>query len=226
MARAIERLTAQKVERLKSADQPKPGMYHDGGGLYLRVTPKGTLSWVLRFMLDRKPRYMGLGPVSLYGLADARTRALEAKRKRHDGIDPITARRTERARQRLDSAKAVTFKQCAESYIASHKAGWRNAKHKYQWPATLNAYAYPVIGALPVQAIDTALVLDVLEPIWATKPETASRVRQRIENILDFAKVRGYRDAEARRLSGLGLTVFCLVERPGRTPDRHPSLLA
>jgi integrase len=191
MARAIGRLTALKVEKAKEA-----GMYCDGGGLYLRVTLQGTRNWVLRYMLNRKPHWMGLGPLSLYGLADARAKALDARRKRHEGIDPIEARRAERMRQRLNAAKAVTFKQCAESYIASHRAGWRNEKHRYQWSATLNAYVYPVIGELPVQAVDTALVHKVLEPIWTTKPETASRVRQRIENILDAAKARGYRDGE------------------------------
>jgi integrase len=191
MARAIERLTALKIEKTT-----KPGMYADGGGLYLRVTPKGARNWVLRYMLDRRSRWMGLGSLALYGLADARARALDARRKRHDGIDPIEARRAERARKRLEAAKAVTFKQCAESYIASHKAGWRNEKHKYQWTATLTAFAYPIIGALPVQEVDTSLVLKVLESIWTTKAETASRVRQRIESILDYAKVRGYRDGE------------------------------
>jgi integrase len=191
MARAIGRLTALKVERAKT-----PGMYPDGAGLYLRVTPEGARNWVLRYMLDRRPRWMGLGPLALYGLQEARARALDARRKRHDGIDPIDARRAERARQRLNAAKAIAFKLCAESYIAAHRAGWRNEKHKYQWAATLSAYAYPVIGALPVQAVDTGLVLKVLEPIWTTKPETAGRVRQRIENILDFAKVRGWRDGE------------------------------
>src|SRR6516165_3931788 len=192
MARQIERLTALKVE----AKELAPGMYPDGAGLYLRVTPEGARNWVLRYMLDRRPRWMGLGPLSLYGLADARARAQDARRKRHDGIDPIEARRAERTRQRLDAAKAVTFKQCAESYIASHRAGWRNEKHKYQWSATLNVYVYPVIGTLPVQTVDIGLVRKVLEPIWTTKPETASRVRQRIEKILDFAKVCGYRDGE------------------------------
>jgi integrase len=196
MARAIQRLTALTVERLKSADEPKPGMYADGAGLYLRVTPEGARNWVLRYMLDRKPRWMGLGPLSLYGLGDARTRALDARRKRHDGIDPIEARRAARTRQRLEAAKAITFKQCAESYITSHRAGWRNEKHRYQWTATLEQFAYPVIGQLPVQAIDIGLVLKVLEPIWTTKSETASRVRQRIEKVLDFAKVRGHREGE------------------------------
>jgi len=191
MARAVGRLTALKVEKAK-----KPGMYADGDGLYLRVTPQGTRNWVLRYMLDRKPHWMGLGPLALYGLHEARTKALDARRKRHEGIDPIEARRAERTRQRLNAAKAVTFKQCAESYIASHRAGWRNEKHKYQWSATLNAYVYPVIGTLPVQTVDIGLVRKVLEPIWTTKPETASRVRQRIEKILDFAKVCGYRDGE------------------------------
>ncbi len=191
MGRAVGRLTALKVERAKKA-----GMYADGGGLYLRVTPQGTKNWVLRFMLDRRPRWMGLGPLTLYGLADARAKALDARRKRHEGIDPIEARRADRARQRLDVAKEITFEQCAESYINSHRAGWRNDKHAGQWSATLATYAYPVIGALPVQGVDTGLVLKVLEPIWTTKPETASRVRGRLESILDFAKARGYRAGE------------------------------
>jgi integrase len=192
MARQIGRLTALKVQTKELA----PGMYADGAGLYLRVTPEGARNWVLRYMLDRKPRWMGLGPLSLYGLADARMRALDARRKRHDGIDPIEARRAERTRQRLEAAKAITFKQCAQSYIASHRASWRNAKHQYQWNQTLEQFVYPEIGSLPVQAVNTTLVLKVLEPIWTTKPETASRVRQRIENILDSAKARGYRDGE------------------------------
>ena len=191
MARAIERLTALKVEKTK-----KPGMYADGGGLYLRVTPEGARNWVLRYMLDRRPRWMGLGPLALYGLAEARSRALHARQRRHDGMDPIDARRADRARQRLDAAKAITFKQCAENYIAAHRAGWRNEKHAAQWGATLTAYAYPVIGALAVQAVDTGLVLKALEPIWTAKPETASRLRGRLESVLDFAKVRGYRDGE------------------------------
>jgi integrase len=192
MPRHIERLTAVKIQTKELA----PGMYADGAGLYLRVTPGGARNWVLRYMLHRKPRWMGLGPLSLYGLADARMRALDARRKRHDGIDPIEARRAERIRQRLEAAKAITFKQCAESYIASQRAGWRNVKHKYQWNQTLEQFVYPQIGSLPVQAVNTTLVLKVLEPIWTTKPETASRVRQRIENILDSAKARGYRDGE------------------------------
>ena len=133
MARAIERLTAQRVERFKNAEKPDPGMYADGGGLYLRVTPEGARNWVLRYMLDRRPRWMGLGPLALFGLEEARAKALDARRKRHEGVDPIEARRTERARKRLEAAKAITFKQCAASYIAAHRAGWRNDKHAAQW---------------------------------------------------------------------------------------------
>jgi integrase len=147
-------------------------------------------------MLNGKAREMGLGPLALYGLADARAKALDARRLRHEGIDPIEHRRAEKAARALSDAKGITFKHCAESYIGSHRAGWRNNKHADQWKATIATYAEPIIGALPVQSIDTALVLKVIEPIWTAKAETASRLRGRLENILDWAKVRGYRDGE------------------------------
>jgi len=104
-------------------------MYADGGGLYLRVAPEGTKQWVLRYMLNRRPRWMGLGPLTLYGLQEARTKALEARKLRHEGIDPIDARRARRARERLEAAKAITFRQCAEGYLNAHRAGWRHGKH-------------------------------------------------------------------------------------------------
>ena len=191
MARTTERLTALKVERLRE----KPGMHADGGGLYLQVTDNGA-SWIYRYMLGGRSREMGLGPLALYGLADARAKALDARRLRHEGIDPIDAKKAARLRLRLDAAKAMTFKQCAEAYIKTHRAGWHNGKHAAQWEATLATYAEPVVGSLPVQVIDTALVLKVIEPIWTTKPETASRVRGRIESILDWAKAREYRAGE------------------------------
>jgi integrase len=191
MARTIGRLTALKVDKAK-----RPGMYADGGGLYLRVTQSGTKNWVFRFMLNGRPRWMGVGPLHTIGLAEARNRAAAFRLQRHDGVDPIEKRRAERLEARLDAAKAVTFKECAARYIASHRAGWRNPKHAAQWQATLATYAEPVMGGLSVQAIDTALVLKVLEPIWTAKPETAGRVRGRMESILDWAKVRGYRAGE------------------------------
>jgi integrase len=191
MARTIGRLTALKVDKAKRA-----GMYADGGGLYLRVTHSGTKNWVFRFMLNGRPRWMGVGPLHTIGLAEARNRAASFRLQRHDGIDPIKKRRAEKLNARFDAAKAVTFNECAARYIASHRAGWRNPKHAAQWQATLATYAEPVIGGLSVQAVDTALVLKVLEPIWTVKPETAGRVRGRIESILDWAKVRGYRAGE------------------------------
>ena len=151
---------------------------------------------------------MGIGPLALYGLQEARGKALDARRLRHEGIDPIEARRSGRMQERLEAAKAITFKQCAESYIKTHRVSWRNAKHAAQWEATLATYAEPIIGALPVQVVDTALVMKVLEqevcdapdkptaPFWTVRPETASRLRGRMESILDWAKVRGHREGE------------------------------
>jgi hypothetical protein len=128
---------------------------------------------------------MGMGPLHTVSLAEARKRAAEHRLRRHDGVDPIEARRAERLQARLDAAKDITFKECAEGYIKAHRAGWRNGKHAAQWEATLGTYAGPIIGNLSVQAIDTTLVLKVLEPIWTAKPETAGRVRGRIEAVLD-----------------------------------------
>lgn len=139
---------------------------------------------------------MGLGPLALLGLQEARAKVLEARRLRHEGIDPIEARRAARVRARLETAKAVTFTECAAAYIKAHRAAWRNDKHAAQWESTLATYAEPTFGSLPVQAIDTALVLKVVEPIWTTKPETAGRVRGRIEAVLDWATARGYRTGE------------------------------
>ena len=182
-------------------------MYADGGGLYLQVTPNGA-SWIYRFMLNGRSREMGLGPLALFGLKEARERALGARRLQHAGTDPIEARNAERAAKRISESKAITFRQCADAYIKAHRAGWRNAKHAGQWEATLATYADPIVGALPVQTIDTALVMKVLEQdikgasggaataLWQVRPETASRLRGRIESILDWAKVRGHRDGE------------------------------
>jgi integrase len=191
MARTIGKLTALKVEREK-----RPGIYADGGGLCLRVTPEGTKNWVFRFMLAGKARWMGLGPLHTIGLADARARATDCRKLRLDGIDPIESRRAARQRATLEAARAITFKKCAETYIASHAAGWRNAKHAAQWKSTIATYADPIIGALSVQSISTPEVMKVLEPIWRTKTETAGRLRGRIEAILDWAKVHGYREGD------------------------------
>jgi integrase len=175
----------------------------DGGGLYLLVGPTGSKSWIFRYRVPApdKPRgsrlrYMGLGSCETYTLAEARERARECRKLRDQSKDPIETRKATRAQTTLDAAKAMTFQQCAENYIASHKAGWKNAKHAAQWPSTLNAYVYPVFGSLPVQAVDVGLVMKAVEPLWTTKPETAGRVRGRVESILDWATTRGYRQGE------------------------------
>src|SRR5262249_266305 len=174
----------------------RPGYYGDGDGLVLRVADSGRKVWLFRYKAQGRVREMGLGPIRDVSLAEAREGAREARRLRRAGIDPIDAKRQRRAAARLDAAKMITFSQCAAAYIENHRVGWKNGKHAAQWEATLRTYAYPVFGNLPVAAIDTALVIKVLDPIWSKKPETASRLRGRIEAVLDFAKVRGYRDGE------------------------------
>ena len=185
------KLSALGVAKLKT-----PGMYGDGGGLWLQVTGKGGKSWIFRFTLNGKSREMGLGAANTFSLAEARDKALACRKQCAEGIDPIEARNARRDAARIEAAKAITFRQCATAYIEAHKAGWRNAKHAAQWTATLETYAYPAFGDLPVQSVDTGLVMRAVEPIWATKPETATRVRGRIESILDWAATRGFRRGE------------------------------
>ncbi|MES2119741.1 MAG: integrase arm-type DNA-binding domain-containing protein [Pseudomonadota bacterium] len=180
----------------------KPGRHADGGGLHLLVKPSGARSWVYRFMLNGKARDIGLGAagpdgISLGAARDARD-ALRVKVKA--GIDPLEERKSAAA-EALAAAQAAkvagtTFRDVADAYIAANEESWRNPKHRQQWRNTLEAYVYPVIGELPVADIGTAHVLRILEPIWKSKAETASRVRGRIETVLDSAKARGYREGE------------------------------
>jgi integrase len=190
MVRPINRLNALAVSRAN-----KPGLYPDGGGLYLQVSPSGK-SWVYRFMLNGVSRYMGLGPLATVSLKDARRARDDAARLRNARIDPIEARRQERSAVFLDAAKATTFRDAAVRYIESHEKGWRNKKHAGQWRATLETYVYPMFGSVAVGDVDTDLVMKVLEPIWYEKTETAARVRGRIEAILDAAKAREQRAGE------------------------------
>jgi integrase len=181
-----------KPEKLtdRTVKTAAPGRYSDGTvkGLMLVVRDNGSRAWVLRYQIGGRRRDMGLGPYPEVGLADAREKALDARRLiKRDGKDPIT----ERGR-----AKVKTFKEAAKALIESKKSGWRNAKHAAQWSSTLETYAYPKLGALGVQTVDTDAVLDVLRPIWTTKTETASRVRQRIEAVLDYATAIRARSGE------------------------------
>ena len=189
--RSLHRLSARKV-----ASATGQGRYADGGGLYLQVSRSGTKSWLFRFMLDGKARQMGLGPIHTVPLIDARAAAMNCRRLLLDGVDPIEDRKTRRQRRRLETVSTMTFKDCAKQYIDSHKSAWKNQKHASQWGSTLETYAYPVFGDLSVQLVDTDLVMKVLDPIWHTKSETASRVRGRVEAILDWATVREYRRGE------------------------------
>jgi integrase len=189
--RQLQRLSAKEVNNKRT-----PGYYPDGGGLYLQISPVRTKSWIFRFTLFGRSREMGLGSLNTVGLAEARTKASECRKLLLDKIDPIAARDTEHAQKAVESARSVTFAECARRYIETHRAGWKNEKHADQWTNTLETYAGPVIGKLPVAEIDTSLVVKVLEPIWSKKTETASRVRGRIESVLDWARVRGYRQGE------------------------------
>lgn len=192
MTRGVEKLKALQVGRLSK----KPGLYNDGAGLCLRVTPPSACSWVLRYMMDRKAREMGLGRYPDISLAEARLMAAEARKLKAMGIDPIANREAVRTQGRLEAARSVTFRYCAESYIAAQKPSWKNAKHADQWAATLETYAMPLMADLPVQSIDIGMVHKVLEPIWSSKTETASRLRGRIESILDWATVREFRTGD------------------------------
>ncbi|RVG50553.1 site-specific integrase [Sinorhizobium meliloti] len=189
--RTINKLSAQSIEALS-----KPGLYADGLGLYLQISSFGTKSWLFRFMRDGKARKMGLGALHTVSLKLARQKAQACRLKLDAGIDPIEERAEEKQSRKIEAAKAITFKEAAEKYITAHKPTWKNAKHAEQWPATLKAYVYPAIGDLPVSKIDVSLVLKVLEPIWTEKPETASRVRGRIESVLDWARARHFRSGD------------------------------
>lgn len=190
--------TALSSRRVQT--ERRPGLHADGDGLYLQVTEAGGKSWTFRFQLNGRRRDMGLGPaagsLSAVSLAAARQFAAQAKTLVRDGIDPIEHRAARRAETTLVTAKAMTFQQAAEAYVESMRSGWRNAKHASQWSVTLETYVYPEIAHLAVGAVDGGLVLKVLSPIWSTKTETASRVRGRIEAVLDYAAARGAREGD------------------------------
>ena len=186
MPRTTHRLTAISASNIK-----KPGLYPDGAGLYLKVKPSGSRSWVFRHMHARKPRYLGLGSAASVGLAIARSLAAEARRQLDLGQDPIEAKRNAEKEAAADKARAVTFKECAEAYMAAHEPSWKNAKHREQWHSTLRRYLYPKFGGVPVSAVSTEMVLDALQPIWHAMPETARKVRGRIEVVIDWAKTKG-----------------------------------
>jgi integrase len=191
MARLVKKLTAKAVEAKKT-----PGYYGDGAGLYLQVSRSGSKSWLFRFMLNGRAREMGLGSVLAVSLEEARAKARDCRALLDQQIDPIEAKDTAFRARALEKAREQTFDQCAAAYIAAHKAGWKNAKHAQQWQNTLSTYASPVFGSLPVQDVDDTHVYKVLQSLWTTKTETATRLRSRIELVLDWATARKYRSGE------------------------------
>jgi integrase len=193
LAAVAKELSALEVGRIRAV-----GLHAVGGiaGLCLHVTPSGARSWVLRVVIGGKRREMGLGAFPGVTLAGAREKARGARLQIEQGIDPIAEREQTASRLRAQQAAERTFEWCAAQYIEAHGDGWRNAKHRAQWSATLATYAYPVIGRVLVRDVDQPSVLAVLEPIWRTKTETAARLRGRIETVLDWARVRGYRNGE------------------------------
>jgi integrase len=184
------KLTALKIATLG------PGFHSDGDGLFLQVTSPTARSWVYRFQLNGKTRDLGLGSARDISLKRARELLAEKRALRAQGVDPVEHRREQRAQKKIESTRAVTFKECAERYTLMHEPIWRNTKHRQQWASTLRDYAYPAIGDLAVQEITTADVLRALQPIWMRIPETASRLRGRIEQVLDWATVDGLRLGE------------------------------
>ena len=191
MARILGKLSALTVNKAKGK-----GLNPDGGGLYLQIGATGGKSWLFRFMRHGKAHAMGLGALHAVTLAEARVKAGDCRKLLAAGLDPLDAKKSEQLQARLAAAKGTTFEACAKAYIEAHKAGWRQERHAKQWDQALAKHAYPVMGKLPVDLIDTALVMKVLEPIWQKKTETAKRLRGRIECILDWAKVREYRQGE------------------------------
>lgn len=209
--KAIE-LSALAVSRLKA-----DGRHAVGGvdGLHLRVVGQAR-AWVLRVVVGQRTdsagkvvlhrRDIGLGSYPEVSLAEAREAAREKRKQIRSGIDPVQERKSGKVRKTLEAVKAKTFRECAEAYISANRAGWKNEKHVLQWESTLATYAFPSIGDIPVSAIDTGMVLGVLQqtvkvadgkaPLWLARTETASRLRGRLESILDWASFRQYRSGE------------------------------
>lgn len=193
MTKNTSPLTVKAVEKLSKVE----GLHSVGGvpGLFLRVVGN-SVTWVLRYSHAGRRRDKSMGPIAELPLADAREVARELRRRLREGVDPIEEGRAAKQQAAVQQAKRMTFSQCVSAYIEAHGDGWKNPKHKAQWQSTLDTYAGPVIGSLDVSLVDTTLVLKVLEPIWKTKNETASRLRGRVESVLSWATTRGYRQGD------------------------------
>ena len=191
MPRAINKLNAVIIANLNER-----GLYSDGAGLWLQVSKWGTKAWIFRYMRFGKRHQMGLGPLHTVSLQEARTRARQARQLILDGKDPLGIKREAIVAEKVAKAKEKSFAECANEYLKAKISGFRNDKHRGQWRTTLEQYAFPVLGNIPVNQIDTPLVLKVLQPLWERAPETASRLRGRIERVLAFATVKQLRSGD------------------------------
>ncbi len=213
----LHKLNVSKVGGLK-----QPGLYSDGGNLHLRVAPGGSKQWVFRYSLGHRTRDYGVGPFPTLSLAEARDRAHGLRKLLLDKIDPIEHRRQERATRAVGNAKHISFDDAATAYIASQERSWRSRQHAREWVRSLGDYASPTFGRLPVSAIDTDLVLRALKPIWLAKAPTATRVRGRIEAILDWAWVMKYRSGDNPARWGGHLEH--LLPQQGQSVEHHAAL--
>lgn len=190
-SRVSNKLTAKQVDTIRA-----PGIYEDGQGLRLIVGQGGSKSWIFRYQLNGRRRQMGLGSFPIVSLKAARDGAAACRAQIAQKTDPLDAKRAAEANQQQAERQIPTFRECAEEYIEEHKPSWKNPKHADQWVSTLKTYVYPHIGNRPVSDIDTAAVRTILKPVWHKRPETASRVRGRIEQVLDAAKANDHRSGE------------------------------
>jgi integrase len=219
-------LSARKVQT-----QNRHGRYCDGGGLWLQVSPTGTKSWLFRFMLHGRARQMGLGAYPTFSLKEARERARLAKQLVTDGIDPIDAKHDSIAAARVDAAKRVTFRQVTEEFLQLSPVAlkWTNDTHRKQWRQSLEDYAFPIVGSVPVGQIDVALVTKALTPIWKEYPATASRLRGRIEKVLAYATVKGLRSGDNPARWDILQTIFATskqVHHAALKYDELPAFMA
>lgn len=211
------KLSALKVSKLR-----RHCMVGDGAGLWFRVSDSGR-SWVLRYMAGGVAHGMGLGSYPLVSLAQARERSADARRLLLDGIDPIQARRAEKTK-RTEAVRGVTLKRCAIEYVEAHSGGWRNKKHREQVMSVLERFVFPQAGALDVATIGTADIHRILDPLWKAKPETASRLRGRLERILDFAKAKGWRTGDNGATWHGGLAHLLQAQPKSKRVKHHPAM--
>ncbi len=223
MPRLADKLTDAQIRRAAT-----PGKLRDGSGLYLAIKPRRdksfSKSWVVCFPAGGKSREMGLGPYPEVTLAEARTKAADARRKARDGADPLEARKAADAEAEREKAQALSFRDAAAIYIATNEKHWKNPKHRQQWRNTLSTYAYPVIGDIACPDITNAHMVQILEPIWKALPETASRVRGRCENIIDWSAVNGHRDPNQKNPAAWKGNLKHVLGKQGAEVEHQPAL--